>query len=123
MKVSDIDKVNHLIAELNGVKELVTHAERAEPVDFELFIKLPADASIRMSSEGAASAHYSGFVASPEFLASLQRVAIEDSTRGGAPSSRNSRHWAWRQANELVRRPGRRGSAGDSTLRRATSAR
>ena len=29
MKVSDIDKVNHLIAELNGVKELVTHAERA----------------------------------------------------------------------------------------------
>jgi hypothetical protein len=31
-----------------------------------------------MSSEGAASAHYSGFVASPEFLASLQRVAIEE---------------------------------------------
>ena len=78
MKVSDIDKVNHLVAELNGVRELVTHAERAEPVDFELFIKLPADASIRMSSEGAASAHYSGFVASPEFLASLQRVAIEE---------------------------------------------
>jgi len=78
MKIEDIDKVNHLIAELNGVKELVTHAERAEPVDFELFIKLPADASIRMSSEGAASAHYSGFVASSEFLASLQRVAIEE---------------------------------------------
>ena len=79
MKVSDIDKVNHLIGELNGVKELVSHAE---PVDFELFIKLPADASIRTSSEGAASAHYSGFVASPEALASLQRVAIEELDAG-----------------------------------------
>jgi hypothetical protein len=78
MKVSDIEKVNHLIAELNGVKELVAHAQRAEPADFEMFIKLPGDSSIRMSSEGAASAHYSGFVASPAFLASLQRVAIEE---------------------------------------------
>jgi len=78
MKLSDIDKVNHLIAELNGVKELVSHAQRAEPPDFELFIKLPGDSSIRMSSEGAASAHYSGIVASPEFLASLQRLAIEE---------------------------------------------
>jgi hypothetical protein len=78
MKVSDIDKVNHLIAELNGVKELVTHAEHADPADFELFIKLPGDSSIRMSNEGAASAHYSGFVASTVFLASLQRVAIEE---------------------------------------------
>jgi hypothetical protein len=77
MKIQDIDRVNHLIAELSGMKELIAHAERAEPADFEVFIKLPGDASIRMSSEGAASSHYSGFSASPEFLERLQRLSIE----------------------------------------------
>ncbi len=78
MKIQDIDKVNHLIVELNGMKELIGHAERADPGDCELFIKLPGDASIRMSSEGAASTHYEGFSASPEFLGKLQRLAVEE---------------------------------------------
>jgi hypothetical protein len=78
MKIQDIDRVNHLIAELNGMKELIAHADHAEPADFEAFIKLPGDASIRMSSEGAASTHYSGFSASAEFLSRLQRLSIEE---------------------------------------------
>ena len=78
MKLEDIDKVNHLVAELNAVKELIAHAERAEPVDCELFIKLPGDASINMSSEGASSTHYLGFSASPEFLARLRKLAIDE---------------------------------------------
>ena len=78
MKIEDIDKVNHLIAELNGMKELIGHAERADPADCELFIKLPGDASIRMSSGGAASTHYEGFSASPDFLHKLQRLAVEE---------------------------------------------
>ncbi len=76
MKIQDIDRVNHLVAELSGIKELIAHSEQAEPADFEMFIKLPGDASIRLSSEGAASSHYSGFSASPEFLSRLQRLAI-----------------------------------------------
>jgi hypothetical protein len=78
MKIQDIDRVNHLIAELKGMKELIGHAQGAEPADFEAYIKLSGDASIRMSSEGAASTHYSGFSASPEFLGRLQRLSIEE---------------------------------------------
>ena len=37
MKIQDIDKVNHLIAELNGMKELIAHAGRADPADYELY--------------------------------------------------------------------------------------
>ena len=85
MKIHDIDQVNHLVGELNSVEELIGHAERAEPADFEAFIKLPGDSSIRLSGEGAASSHYSGFSASPEFLSRLQRLAIDelDSKRRG----------------------------------------
>ena len=78
MKIEDIDQVNHLVAELHGIKQLIGHAEHAEPADFEAFIKLPGDASIRLSSEGASSSHYSGFTASAEFLDRLQRLAIEE---------------------------------------------
>jgi hypothetical protein len=78
MKIEDIDKVNHLIAELNGMKELIEHARNAEPQDFEAYIKLPGDASIRLSAEGAASAHYSGFSASPAFLTRLQHLALDE---------------------------------------------
>jgi hypothetical protein len=78
MKIQDIDRVNHLVAELDGIKELIGHAEHAEPADFEAFIKLPGDASIRLSFEGAASSHYSGFSASPEFLGRLQRLSIDE---------------------------------------------
>jgi hypothetical protein len=78
MKIGDIERVNHLVAELEGVKELIAHTEKADAAEFELFIKLPGDSSIRMSSEGAASAHYAGFTTSAEFLARLKRLAIEE---------------------------------------------
>ena len=78
MKIEDIDKVNHLIGELSGMKQLITHAQHADPVDYELFIKLPGDASIRMSGEGAASAHYQGYAVSPDFLGKLRRLAVEE---------------------------------------------
>jgi hypothetical protein len=78
MKIQDIEKVNHLISELAGMKELIAHAEKADPSDCELFIKLPGDASIRMSSEGAASTHYQGYSVSPNFLRKLQRLAVEE---------------------------------------------
>ena len=64
MKIQDIDKVNHLIEELNGMNALITHTNDADPAECELFIKLPGDFSIRLSSEGAASTHYQGFSAS-----------------------------------------------------------
>ena len=78
MKMHDIDKVNHLIGELTGMNALITHTSDAVPADCELFIKLPGDSSIRMSSEGAASTHYQGFSASSEFLRRLQQLAVEE---------------------------------------------
>ena len=78
MKIQDIDKVNHLIGELNGMRELIIHVQGADPSDYELFIKLPGDASVRMSSEGAASTHYQGYSVSPEFLQKLQQLALEE---------------------------------------------
>ena len=78
MKIQDIEKVNHLIDEMSGMKQLITHAEAADPADFELFIKLPGDASVRMSGEGAASTHYQGYAVSPEFLRNLQQLALQE---------------------------------------------
>ncbi len=89
MKIQDIDRVNHLIAELTSMKELIAHAQRADPADCELFIKLPGDTSMRLSSEGSASTHYQGFSASPEFLASAAAaLRWRSSMRGVAASSR-----------------------------------
>jgi hypothetical protein len=36
MKIQDIDRVNHLIAELNGMKELIAHAGH-DPADYSLY--------------------------------------------------------------------------------------
>jgi hypothetical protein len=78
MKLRDIDKVNHLIGELSGMNTLIAHTHNADTADCELFIKLPGDTSIRMSSEGAASTHYQGFSASQDFLRRLQQLAVEE---------------------------------------------
>ncbi len=76
MKLKDIDRVNHLIAELGGVKELLALAERADPGDVKLFIQGPGDASIEMSAEGVESTHYRGFSATPAFLDQLKHLAL-----------------------------------------------
>jgi len=78
MKLKDIDRVNHLIAELGAVKELVALADRAAPSDLKLFIQGPGEASIEMSAEGAESTHYRGFSATPAFLDELKRLALQE---------------------------------------------
>jgi hypothetical protein len=78
MKLKDIERVNHLIAELSGVKELIVLAEHADPADVKLFIQGPGDASIEMSAEGVESTHYRGFSATPVFLDQLKRLALEE---------------------------------------------
>ena len=72
MKLTDIDRVNHLIAELGAVKELASLAERADAGDLKLFIQGPGEASIEMSAEGAESTHYRGFTATLAFLEMLE---------------------------------------------------
>lgn len=78
MKIKDVEHVNHLLAELESIKELIGHAERAEPADFELFVELPGDASIKMSAEGSSSTHYEGFSASRTLLDRLKVLALEE---------------------------------------------
>lgn len=78
MKLEDIDRVNHLVAELGAVKELLSLAERADPGDLKLFIKGPGDASIEMSAQGDESTHYRGFSATPAFLDQLKRLALAE---------------------------------------------
>jgi len=78
MKMRDIERVNHLSGELNGMNTLIGHTDNADPAGCELFIRLPGDSSIRMSKEGATSTHYQGFSASPDFLRRLQRLAVEE---------------------------------------------
>jgi hypothetical protein len=57
---------------------------------------LPGDASIRLSSEGAASTHYAGFSASPGFLVGSSVWRSRNSTRSASASSRNWQRLAWR---------------------------
>jgi hypothetical protein len=76
MKLADIDKVNHLIADLAEINSLIATAEAAEPSSFELLIDAPGDASFKMSAEGASTAHSRGTGVSVAFLASLKKLAV-----------------------------------------------
>jgi hypothetical protein len=78
MKIKDVEHINHLLAELEGIKDLIAHAERAEPADFELFVELPGDSSIKMSEQGSSSTHYEGFSTSRSFLDRLKALALEE---------------------------------------------
>ncbi len=78
MKIKDVERINHLLAELKDIQELIAHAERAEPGAFELFVELPGDASIKMSEEGASSSHYEGYSASRAFVERLKTLALEE---------------------------------------------
>jgi hypothetical protein len=78
MKIKDVEQINHLLSELKGTQELIAHSERAEPGNFELFVELPGDASIKMSGEGSSSTHYDGFAASPALLERLKALALEE---------------------------------------------
>jgi len=78
MKLKDIDKVNHLVADLGEVNSLIATAEAADPASLQLFIEAPGDASFRMSAEGASTAHSRGTGVSADFLASLKQLAVAE---------------------------------------------
>ncbi len=78
MKLADIDKVNHLIADLADINALIGTAETAEPAGFQLLIEAPGDASFKMSAEGASTSHSRGTGVSDDFLANLKRLAVAE---------------------------------------------
>jgi hypothetical protein len=85
MKLTDIDKVNHLIADLGEINSLIATAEAAEPSTLQLLVEAPGDASFRMSAEGASTAHSRGTGVTAGFLASLKQLAVAElQTRRGA---------------------------------------
>jgi hypothetical protein len=78
MKLSDIDKVNHLVAALADINGLIGTAEAADPVAFQLLIEAAGDASFKMSAEGASTSHSRGTEVSTSFLASLKDLAVAE---------------------------------------------
>jgi hypothetical protein len=78
MKLSDLDKVNHLVTTLAETERLIATAREADPTLFQLFLEAPGDASLRMSSEGASTVHANGVGVSTEFLAKLKALAVAE---------------------------------------------
>jgi hypothetical protein len=78
MKLADIDEVNHLVSELGEINGLIHTAEVAEPATFQLFIEAPGEASLKMSSEGAATSHARGTAVSDAFLTKLKDLAVAE---------------------------------------------
>jgi hypothetical protein len=78
MKLTDIDKVNHLVAALADINGLIGTAEAAEPARLQLLIEAPGDASFKMSAEGASTSHSRGTEVSPDFLARLKELAVAE---------------------------------------------
>ena len=78
MQLRDLERVNHLVAELDDVKALIAMAERAEPSGYQVFIEAPGDASLKMSAEGATTSHSRGIATSPGFLADVRRLAVAE---------------------------------------------
>jgi hypothetical protein len=78
MKLTDIDRVNHLVAELADIKALIETAEHAESSAFQVFIEAPGDAGLRMSSEGASTTHARGIDASESFLGKVKQLAVAE---------------------------------------------
>src|SRR5271165_5528907 len=78
MKLSDIDRVNHLVSELEDVKALITMAERAEDNAYQVVIEAPGDSSLHMSEEGASTTHSRGISVSAGFLAQVKQLAVAE---------------------------------------------
>jgi hypothetical protein len=78
MKLTDIERVNHLVAELADIKALIETAELAESSAFQVFIEAPGDAGLRMSSEGASTTHARGIDVSGAFLGKVKQLAIAE---------------------------------------------
>jgi hypothetical protein len=78
MKLADLDKVNHLVRELAEIRSLIRVAEKADLAMFQLFIESTGDSSIKMSKEGASTAHSGGIAVSDAFLKRLRQLALEE---------------------------------------------
>jgi hypothetical protein len=78
MKLTDIDKVNHLNSDLGEINSLIDTADAAEPAMFELVIEAPGDASFKMSAEGASTSHSRGTGVSAGFLANMKKLAVAE---------------------------------------------
>ena len=75
MKLDDLDRVNHLVRQLAEVRGHIGMADRAEAGAYQVFIEAPGDSSLKMSTEGATTAHANGVAVSPAFLADVKRLA------------------------------------------------
>ncbi len=78
MKLADIDRVNHLVTELDDVKSLIAMAARAEGNAYQVVIAAPGDSSLHMSEEGASTTHSRGIAVSPGFLAQVKQLAVAE---------------------------------------------
>ena len=80
MKLSDIDRVNHLVRELGDIKALIGTAEKSEPPAYQLLIEagLGGDGGIKLSAEGTSTSHSRGIDVTPGFLADLKRLALAE---------------------------------------------
>ncbi len=78
MKLADIEKVNHLIADLADINALIATAESAEAAAYQVLIEAPGDASFKMSAEGSSTSHSRGTAASASFLGSLKQLAVAE---------------------------------------------
>ncbi len=78
MKLGNLDRVNHLVADLEDVKSLIGLAEKVEPNAYQVFIEAPGDASLRMSEQGATTTHSRGLAVSAGFLADVKQLTINE---------------------------------------------
>jgi hypothetical protein len=78
MKLTDIERVNHLVSVLNDVETIIAVSEKTEPGGYQLFIEAPGDSSLKMSSEGASTSHSRGIDVTTGFLERLKQLALEE---------------------------------------------
>lgn len=78
MKLADIDRVNHLVAELADIKALIETAEHADTAAYQVFIEAPGDAGLRMSAEGASTTHARGIDVADAFLTKVKHLAVSE---------------------------------------------
>lgn len=78
MKLADIDRVNHLVSELEDVKALIATASRAETTAYQVVIEAPGDTGLRMSDEGASTSHSRGIGVSAGFLTEVKQLAVAE---------------------------------------------
>ena len=80
MKIKDVEHINHLLASLAEIRDMIETATHAPPGDFELLIEHVANSAIRISEGGGATARFRGATGSAGFLAHLKKLAVGELT-------------------------------------------